>query len=192
MSARGNFDWAGAKARLERSRLAIESAGYNSEQLETLYRRRARVLAQPEAGTVERGEAIVVCRLGSARYAFPLAVVSEVIAKPRIAPAPGSPAEIAGLIQVRGEIRAVWNLARVLGLTEANAGETGTVLLVRAIGGDAGCLVGEVEDILVIKHEDRRRAPDKGPHAAWMTSDLVVVLNPAAMFSGRTERNGQE
>jgi purine-binding chemotaxis protein CheW len=192
MTVRKGFDWEAAKARLERARLAIDSAGHNSEQMEALYRRRARVLAQPEAGTIEEGERIVVFQLGSSRYAFPLAIVSEVIVKPRIAPAPGSPGEIAGLIQVRGEIRVVWNLGRMLGLTEANAAESGNVLLVRAPGGEAGCLVGELEDILAIKDKDRRPAPDNAARAAWMTSSLVVVLDPAAMFPGRTERNGHE
>ncbi len=191
MTAREGFDWEAAKARLERARLAIDSAGHDREQMEALYRRRARVLAQPEAGTVEEGEKIIIFRLGSSRYAFPLAIVSEVIVKPRIAPAPGSPAEVAGLIQVRGEIRAVWNLGRTLGLAGANAGEAENVLLVRATGGEAGCLVGEVEDILAIKDDDRRPPPDKAAHAAWMTEGLVVVLDAEAMFPGRTERNGQ-
>ncbi len=192
MSAGKGFDWEAAKARLERARLAIESEGHNSEQVEALHRGRAEALARRDAGSAETGERILIFRLGQERYAFPLAKVAEVVMKPRIAPAPAAPPEVAGLIQVRGEIRPVWDPAPLLGLTQTDSSESRDVLLLRLAGGEAGCLVSEVEDILAVKEDERRPAPDKAPHAAWMTSDRVVVLDPATLFPGRTERNGQE
>jgi purine-binding chemotaxis protein CheW len=190
MSIKKGFDWAAAKTRLERARLAIESTGYSSGQVDILYRLRAQSLAMPEAGSTEAAEhKIVVFRLGTARYGLPLEGVAEVIAKPRIAPAPGSPPDVVGLIQVRGEIRPVWNTARLLELAPLNSDETRNVLLLRNSAGEAGFLVSEVEDIRGIKDEDRMPPPEKAAHAAWMTNDLVVVLDPAAMFPGKTERN---
>lgn len=202
-AAAEGFDWQAARAQLERARSAIEASGRSDEQIEKLYRRRAELLAQPAAGTSAAGDAvetIMVFRLGAERYAAPLAAVAEVIARPRIAAAPGAPAEIAGLIQVRGEIRVVWDLRQLLGLPspglpgdgppgENNDGP-GVVLLLRTAAGEAGALADEVEDIRVVQEDEKRPALEKAAHAAWMTADLVTVLDTESLLPGETEENG--
>src|SRR5581483_9650089 len=87
MSAGKRLDWGAAKARLENAQLAIESAVYDKARIEALYRERAQALAQPDPGQIEAGDRIVVFRLGSARYGFPLENVAEVITKAKLAPA---------------------------------------------------------------------------------------------------------
>ncbi len=183
MTANQGIDWRAARERLESARRAIESGARSDEQLDALYRARAALLAKPPgADTAARGESIMIFRLGTARYAAALADVVEVAARPRIAPAPGAPAEIAGLMQIRGEIRVVWNTARTLHLAQTDIGETASVLLLRTPAGEVGILVDDVEDIRNVNEDERRPAPEKSPHAAWMTDDLVIVLNAGSLF----------
>lgn len=196
MSATEGIDWRAARERLERIRRAIESGARSDEQLDALYRARAALLSKPAgADAIAPGESIMIFRLGTARYGIPLADVAEVAARPRMAPAPGAPPEIAGLMQIRGEIRVVWNTARALHLPKADVGETASVLLLRTGAGEAGILVDEVEDIRHVQEDERRPAPEKSPHAAWMTGDLVIVLNAGALIPGsrdRTEENAEK
>jgi purine-binding chemotaxis protein CheW len=189
MNRASGFDWQSARERLQRARLAIESEARSPEQLEALYAQRAAVLAQPPAQTSDAGEAIMVFHLGAERYAIPLTRIAEVVARPRIAPAPGTLPVIAGLIQIRGEIRVTWNLRRLLGLSESDSGEGATVLLLRTTTGEAGLLVDDVEDIRTVVQSRRRPAPDGAPHAAWSTEDLVIVLDTETLLPRAAEEN---
>ncbi|HEY3839275.1 MAG TPA: chemotaxis protein CheW [Bryobacteraceae bacterium] len=190
MSGAKRFDWPSVHARLERAQLAIEFPARSKEQLEELYRERAARLARPvvaEAGGVQ--ESILIFRLGSERYAIPVLSIAQIAKRPPVAPAPGMPAEIAGLVQIRGEIRVAWNLARVLGLPENEMSESGAVLLIKTSGGEAGLLVDEVEDVRSVNENQRRPAPERSPLAAWMTEDLVMVLNTEVLLPQAAEEN---
>lgn len=184
------FDWQSARERLERARLLIESDARSPEQLEALYRERAALLAQPlVTKSSDAGETIMVFRLGSERYAIPLTRITEVVARPRIAPAPGTLPVIAGLIQIRGEIRVTWDLRRLLGVSESESDESATVLLLRTPAGETGLLIDAVEDIRTVGQDGRRPAPERAPHAAWTTEDLVIVLDTETLLPGAAEEN---
>jgi purine-binding chemotaxis protein CheW len=174
---------------MERALASIESVVASPEELESVYRRRAEWLARPiESSDDETAGQIVIFRLEGARYAVPLNSVVEVIARPLITPAPGAPPEVAGLIQVRGEVRVVWNLQRILGLppSQQNDGNPAALLL-RPSRGGAGVLVDEVEDIRRVPDNQRCPAPEDSRMSAWMTGDLVTVLNVDALFPGDTQ-----
>ena len=179
MSEPKRLNFQRAKDRLERALTTLESDSRSEEEILAIYRQRAELLSRPvESDASDAGEGIVVFRLGETRYAAPLINVSEVDASPRVAPAPGAPPEILGLMQVRGEIRVVWNLHRLLGLaTPREFGESRTVLLLRSGRGEQGVLVDEVEDIRIVDENRRKPAPEDSEHGAWMTDDLIVVLN---------------
>jgi chemotaxis signal transduction protein len=184
MNARTRLDFKGARERMERALRDIESDIHSPEEAEKIYLRRAALLAQPiELVGSEGGESIVIFLLGKERYAVLLASVSEIIAPPPVAPAPGAPGDIDGLIQVRGDIRVVWNPRKLLGLAQqSEPGNTSTALLLRIPGGEAAVLVDEVEDIRTVRLTERRPAPADAVQGAWMTHDLIIVLNPAVLW----------
>ena len=190
MSGPKGFDWSAVHQRLERALLAIESTARSKEQLDALYRQRAVRLAMPGVDQSEdTPEEILVFRLASERYAIAVERIVQVARRPPLAPAPGAPAEIAGLVQVRGEIRVAWNLARILGLRDRESTETGSVLLIKTSHGEAGLLVDELEDVRSVAESQRRPAPDSSPQAAWMTDDLVIVLNTEVLLPQAAEEN---
>jgi purine-binding chemotaxis protein CheW len=187
MNLPAGLDFTGPKARVERALREMESNHQSPEAIQKVYLQRADLLAQPPERN-EPGENILVFLLGTEKYAVPLAGVSEVIARPPVAPAPGAPSEIDGLIQVRGEIRVVWNLGKLLGLaSESEAVKPSIALLLRAQGGEAAVLVDQVEDIRNVRPQERRPAPVGSVQSAWMTDDLVIVLDPVALWRAESK-----
>lgn len=169
------LDWAGARARLERIQQSIERLDSRTpEELARIYQERAQRLAQPPALETSAEEELLIFRAGGERYAFRVADVSEVLRECRVTPVPGAPRVVAGVIQVRGEIRPVYDLRRKLGLPEME-GETGAVILMRGNGHPFGARVDAIEEIRVVR-EDTRRLPGQAGHFAWMTEDLIGVL----------------
>jgi purine-binding chemotaxis protein CheW len=190
MTKKAGLDWELARARLERVREAIEqSAAPTAEEKERAFRRRAEQLAQPlrPASETAGGDAVVVVRIGTQRYGFQLAAVAEVIPNPQCTPLPGAPSEVAGVIQVRGEIRPVCELSQVLGLPGGYPASGGTVLLLREGGREFGARVDAVDDIRIVPPSERRPPPQGDKHASWITHDLVTVLNPNSLLQGGDE-----
>lgn len=173
------LDWAGARARLEQIRESLENAETLSpDHLLRIYNERAERLAGL-AGTISavpKGETLLVFRIGHGRYAFRANEVTEVAKQSKLAPVPGAPASIAGVVQVRGEIRPVYDLQNQLGIAgSANVSE-GEIILMRVGDRQFGVRVDAVEEIRTMVNETQRQASDTA-HVAWTTGDLVNVLN---------------
>lgn len=182
------LDWAGARTRLERIQNSLDRADVVSpDHLHRIYQERAQRLAQSVDSGNDLAEAdmLLVFRLGEERYAFRLADVTEVLPESKLAPVPGAPPFVAGVIQVRGEIRPVYNLQRQLGLAEPQS-ETGSeIILVRTNRQPFGVRVDAVDEIRAVIKDDRRLA-GKSMHVEWMTDDLVGVLNTGMLGDRET------
>jgi purine-binding chemotaxis protein CheW len=174
---RPSIDWEAARAAIERSRERLGRAEISTEDRERIFRQRAEALARPSATLADAAQQrqIMVFRLGEERFALPLSDVSEVISGAVIAPVPGAPASVAGVIQVRGEIRPVFHLGQLLGMASLEPSDT--VVLVRYRNHEAGLRTGPVEDIRAVAEEDFREGPAGNPRIKQMTADLVLVLD---------------
>lgn len=184
MKEQRRIDWNAARARLVEAQRVLESIDSGSADRERILRARAQVLARSErhAGPEVDGESIMIFRLAHERYALPLSAVSEVVTGVEPVPVPGAPARVAGVIQLRGEIKPVFNLAHALGLQESRDPDAATVLLLRHGEHEVGLRTGPVEDVRIVVAGTRQAAPEMARHAAWMTADLVLVLNVDAVL----------
>jgi chemotaxis signal transduction protein len=100
---------------------------------------------------------------------------------------PGAPPEVAGLIQVRGEVRPVLNAGRLLGVPGDHSRGSNIILLLRRGPREIGVQVDEVDDIRAVS-QDERKPPFRGAvHARWMTDDLVTVLDTDSLLKEHTE-----
>jgi purine-binding chemotaxis protein CheW len=179
------LDWAGARARMERLRKAL---GRSPEQREKILRERAARLAQRvESPDSSRTETLMIVAVGGRRFALPMHAVAEVTRHVRCAVVPLAPPEVAGIIEVRGEIRPVFRLSRVVSLPHLPDGAGTAVLLVLRSGRQAGILVDRVEDIRQVAQADRQAAPPGMPHALWLTRDLIPALDPYRIFPEEME-----
>src|SRR6185312_12239552 len=133
------------------------------------------------------GESVLVFRLGADRYGIPVSSVREVLPQAQIAPIPGAPATVAGLIQVRGEIRPVYDLRQRLQMPPAApppAQDGETVIVLSAAGRDFGIRVDAAEEIRSYRPEEHRE-PGQNPWVAGVTEDLVSILNMESEWWGR-------
>jgi chemotaxis signal transduction protein len=143
------------------------------EERTRVFHQRAETLARPAAAASDSAQQlqVMIFLLGEERFAMPLSSVLEVIADAAICPVPGAPATVAGVMQVRGEIRPVFHLAHLLGA--AGTEPLHTVVLVRHRNREVGLGVSHVEDIRSMDAEDFREAPAGNPRIRRLTADLV-------------------
>jgi purine-binding chemotaxis protein CheW len=109
-------------------------------------RTRARHLAAaPAAGPTREEREVLLCRVGAEQYAVPLEALRRLQPAAGLTPLPCTPAFVAGLLNVRGELVTVLDLGVALDLRAASAIlPTSQVLLVDAPRGQVGLLVDEV------------------------------------------------
>jgi purine-binding chemotaxis protein CheW len=187
-----NRDWNDIHARLKRIREILDREEKPSpEAIARVWNERAKRYAASDESRdsdVEytTGEAVLVFRLGNDRYGVPVSSVREVLPQARIAPVPGAPATVAGLIQMRGEIRPVYDLRQRLQMPAAAprpAQEGETVIVLSAGGREFGIRVDTAEEIRSWRPEERQ--PGQTPWVSGITEDLVSILDMESDWWGR-------
>ncbi|HEY9382665.1 MAG TPA: chemotaxis protein CheW [Gemmatimonadales bacterium] len=113
---------------------------------------------EPGAGRV------VVCRVGSQRFALPVAAVRQVVAAPPVSRLPGAPEAVQGIANVHGTLVTTLSGPRLLGLP---IGEKSEWLIVLSLcEGRVGIEVDEVEDV------------EEGSGQTIRTLDLEALIRP--------------
>jgi purine-binding chemotaxis protein CheW len=104
---------------------------------------------------------------------------------------PGQPFGAQGVLDIRGSIVEVYDLATLLGAGGYEDGSAGKVVLVASLGqGEVGIIVDAVSDIIFARPEDMRPAPTQGQgrgdgtvSALVKNEDrLIAILNLPALF----------
>ncbi|BCR06965.1 chemotaxis protein CheW [Desulfuromonas versatilis] len=123
----------------------------NAEELrETLRQMREEYwqgIDQPPAAEDRQQREILVFRIGGERFAVPSVLAREVLRLPQVVRVPMVQEAIRGIINLRGEIVAVTDLARLLGQAAQELDPAGRLVVVRAAGITTALLVARVEGI---------------------------------------------
>jgi purine-binding chemotaxis protein CheW len=163
---------------------------------ERTLRARARFFAAESAATDlgdrAAGTEMLICRLHNERYALELALLSAVQPARGLAPLPCTPAFVAGILNVRGTVVAVLDLAQGLGLGGAAPTTGGLVLLTDCAGrggqGQVGLLVHEVMGTQHLVFDDLVPSLSGDPAIRGLAEAGIVVLDLAALLGdGRFE-----
>ncbi len=175
MDKSGN--WTGAHDRLEAGRDALERAFTpTAEQVQAVLRERAARLARaapPDSTGEETG--VLVFHAGGDRFAIELDRLAGVVAAGPCSPVPGAPPELAGVMQLRGQICPVWEASRLLGREQEEAGAH--VLLLYAGERQIGVRVGGALEIRHVTPGQRLPAKAQPPWVRYLLPDLVAVLD---------------
>jgi purine-binding chemotaxis protein CheW len=184
-----SFDWENVRRRLRESQVAAETGLRDPERMEVVYRERAARLAlrHAEADTSATFGALVFT-LGRERYAIELEDLVEVLPCSGYTPVPGAPQELLGVINLRGEIRPVVDLARVLELPKVADGDSGFLLLLHQQNREVALRVGQVENIRLLRPSELADPGQNGTYLAArylkaVTSDTVMLLSTEALLS---------
>jgi len=147
---------------------------------EAILRERARRLSVAAART-DSGATVQVleCRLGAEQYALEMRLLHGVQRAGGLTPVPGAPAFVTGLLNVRGEIVAVLDLAIALALGRSGPprAEGRNVLLVELSGVRVGLLVDEVVGVRTLALNRLERAPSGSDVARGVAEARIVLLD---------------
>ena len=143
--------------------------------MDELLRERARTLAGRERQEVDGGTPYLVFLLASERYALPLARLAGVVKIDRLTVVPGCAPELAGLLNVRGEVRPIYDLQRLLGREAEEEPWTTSLALLTTLSGLAiGLKVSDVEGLLKVSRMEERVA---GSYSVGRTELGVTLLD---------------
>jgi purine-binding chemotaxis protein CheW len=160
------------------------------ERAAAILRERARVLARPTAqtGATERMIEVATFRLGEERYAIEACYVLEVVRLVESTVVPGLPDFFLGVTNRRGEILAVVDLARFLGIEGGTASDSSRVIVLGRGEAELGIVADEVNEITTLA-ESALHAPStvlggsQRPYFRAVTGDALIVLDGAALLA---------
>ena len=130
---------------------------------------------------------LVIFSLGSEEYALPITRVQEIIRYTEPRSVASQTPWIRGVINLRGKIVPVCDLAERLGLTLERQ-EAAKIVIVETGVGTAGVIVDDVDEVLTVSNEQLEDVPtaDAGyvDAIAKVGDRLAILLNPDGLFAG--------
>ena len=129
---------------------------------------------------------LVVFSLGGEEYALPIGSVHEIIRYTEPRSVASDQPWIHGVIGLRGKIIPIYDLAARMGLP-APKEELGKIVIVETGTGQAGVLVGDVEEVLTVTSDQLEAVPTADTQTiesiAKIDDRLVILLNPEGLFA---------
>lgn len=152
--------------------------------------------AEEDAPAVLVREEYVTFRLDAEEYAVAIERVREVIKAPPVTEVPRAPAHILGVITVRGEVVAVVDPRRRLGLPAPAAPVAAKIVIVDAGDGPCGLLVDRITSVVRLRPGSIEPCPQGlgGEHAEYLAGigrdgeRLFTVLDLGALLRRATPR----
>jgi purine-binding chemotaxis protein CheW len=172
------IDWEQVRERLRASEHALaEALTENPARVEAVYRKRAAQLAKEQTRSDPRtaGVSALVFSLRQERYAIELGELAEVLPLGRFTPVPGA-AAFTGVINLRGELRPVVDLGRMVLHLENGTATSGFVLMLRRPGREIGLKVDQLEGLGEIRRE-KVGAPEEGKYTRSIAGEKLSLLD---------------
>ncbi|MDG2990999.1 chemotaxis protein CheW [Candidatus Synechococcus calcipolaris G9] len=131
-------------------------------------------------------------RLQGLSYGLPLDIVKEVFFLPELTPLPEAPADIIGVLNLRGTLLPVMHLGKRLGLANPICLTTDIVITLEWQGLRVGVIVDTVEEVITLDPQQINPEPDYGrlnPLAtafmdgiAQVGENLILLVNPDTLI----------
>jgi purine-binding chemotaxis protein CheW len=135
---------------------------------------------------------LVIFCLGREEFGMDIAQVKEIIRMQNVTPMPRSPQFIEGIINLRGQIIAVMDMAQRFGMESSKRTDKARIVVVEVQGNTVGVVVDEVPEVLRISLDDIAEAPEMietQVHADFikgvgkLENRLIVLLNADKILS---------
>ncbi len=143
------------------------------------------------------GQRLASFRLGNAHLAFEAGTISEVIRREQFTIVPNAQRQVLGILNVRGNLVTVLDLAYLLGLDPVESSDENRILLADTGSERVGFLVDGVGDIFEIESSSGDGLPanltpalSAVSQAAYRTaSDVVILLHLEAVLAESREHH---
>ncbi len=134
----------------------------------------------------------VTFRLDGETYGVNVMDVQEVLRVTDIAPVPGAPDFVLGIINLRGNVVSVLDTRRRFGLPTVENSDATRIIIIESGGQTVGIRVDAVAEVLDVDSSDIETSPDVGNDEAsryisGMVSrgdELVILIDVNKMISG--------
>ena len=104
----------------------------------------------------------VTFRLADEKYGINVMQVQEVLRITEIAPVPGAPDEVVGIINLRGNVVTVINTRNRFGLQPIELDDASRIIVIESEGQVVGILVDSVSEVVDLYDSDIEVAPNVG------------------------------
>lgn len=137
---------------------------------------------------------IIAFKLHEQEFCVRTITIREIRGWVTATPIPHAPAEVMGVMNLRGTVIPLINLALKLGMQATEPSERSAIVVTEVHGMVMGLLVDQVSDILTIPHSMLQPVPDINASAASSFSEGIIMqpdgmicfLNLERMFHGIT------
>ena len=130
---------------------------------------------------------LVVFTLAGEQYALPIGHVQEIIRYTPPRPVASSDHWVRGVLNLRGRIVPVYDLASRLGIN-SEVNEHSKIVIIQTGSETTGVIVDEVDEVLTVDDEQFEPAPGADTtlidSIAKVGERLVVLLAPTTIFAG--------
>ena len=146
--------------------------------------------SSPEVLTGRETIEIIAFRLHGQEFCLRTTTIREIRGWAPSTPIPHSPKEVIGVMNLRGKVIPIIDLAHKLGMSSSTPNERSAIVVTEVREMIIGILVDQVSDILTVKSSDVQPAPevttsfDKAFTDGIITREngMICFLNLAAMF----------
>lgn len=104
----------------------------------------------------------VTFRMEGEQYGINVMQVQEVLRMTEIAPVPGAPDYVLGIINLRGNVVTVIDTRKRFGLSEQETGDATRIVIIEVGGQVVGLLVDAVAEVVYLRSSQIEMAPDVG------------------------------
>ncbi|WP_431856239.1 chemotaxis protein CheW [Azospirillum sp.] len=182
MTAARRIDWDEVRARIARQRAALEDAfaGRGPWADELLRRRAVQLAGDADDRRTADALTVLVARGAATTYALEVRHLARILPLPRVAPVPGAPPELLGLIAAGGRVMRLFDVDRLCG-GESDADGSGFAVTLRGGERPAALRLATVEAVRSLPAADLRPV-DGGRLIRAVTEERVALLDVAAVL----------
>jgi purine-binding chemotaxis protein CheW len=135
---------------------------------------------------------VVVCQLGEESYGLDIGSVFEIIRFQECTSVPAAPSFVDGVINLRGRIIPVVDMAGRFGLSRSHTTNSTRIIVAGTAGMRVGLVVDAVTEVLIISDDAVEPTPNvaSGDDSAYirgiakLAGKLVILLDLNALFGG--------
>lgn len=120
---------------------------------------------------------LLTFQLGAQEYALDIMSVREIRGWTKTTPMPHAPVFMRGVINLRGTVLPVMDLAARLGLPPTETTERNVIIVVKCNECMTGLLVDAVSDIIALSTDDMQPPPDTGADALSNTIRALSLID---------------
>jgi len=120
---------------------------------------------------------LLTFKLGEQEYALDIMSVREIRGWTKTTPMPHAPEFMRGVVNLRGTVLPVMDLAARLGLPPIVTTERNVIIVVKCNSAMTGLLVDAVNDIIALSEEDMQLPPDIGNEAGANTIRALSLID---------------